>query len=118
MEPPVDLFALYIDGQSAAQLPGTPGFVDIPIGVGPGPHRIDMSYQYIASNSSELPPSSSDRLRAVWIDNVSIESLALAPPTEIAQAGPESEVRFFALLELFMSPPVVERQFFSLLFLR
>ena len=48
------------------------------LGLSPGPHVIDLSYQYNMFAVSPLPPSPPGRLGAVWVDNIVIESLPAA----------------------------------------
>lgn len=57
----------------------------VELGVAPGPHTINFSYQYNIFGVDPLPESPPDRLGAVWIDHVTIESL---PPAERANEEP------------------------------
>ncbi|KAL7487936.1 hypothetical protein ACHAW6_013516 [Cyclotella cf. meneghiniana] len=73
--PPIDVFVIYVDGVSAAQLTDSQEFSDVIFSLEPGPHRIDFSYQYNIFGVDPLPPSPENRLGAVWIDSVSLEPL-------------------------------------------
>jgi hypothetical protein len=75
VQPPRDIFSIYVDGESAAQIVDTSEWTDVVFSVAPGPHTIDLSYQYNIFGVDPLPPSPPERLGAVWIDNVVIESL-------------------------------------------
>ena len=81
VQPPRDIFTIFIDDESAAQVIDTQEFRVVEIGVAPGPHTINFSYQYNIFGVDPLPESPPDRLGAVWIDYVTIESL---PPAERA----------------------------------
>jgi hypothetical protein len=63
VQPPRDIFEIYIDGQSAAQLVDVTEWTVLELGLEPGNHRIDFSYQYNMFNSdvSLLPPSPAER---------------------------------------------------------
>lgn len=78
MQPPRDIFAVYIDNEAAAQFVDTQGWSDVTLVISPGPHTIDLSYQYNMFAVSPLPPSPPGRLGIVWVDNVVIESLPAA----------------------------------------
>eukprot|EP00804_Cyclotella_cryptica_P018209 CCRYP_005958-RC/>CCRYP_005958-RC protein AED:0.26 eAED:0.26 QI:1702/1/1/1/0.86/0.89/38/579/1095 len=73
--PPIDVFVIYVDGVSAAQLTDSQEFNDVVFSVEPGGHTIDFSYQYNIFGVDPLPPSPENRLGAVWIDSVTIEPL-------------------------------------------
>jgi hypothetical protein len=75
VQPPTDIFSIYIDGESAAQLVDGKEFTDVALGVSPGQHTIVFSYQYNIFGVDPLPESPPERLGAVWIDNVVIEAL-------------------------------------------
>ncbi|KAL7468613.1 hypothetical protein ACHAXS_008865 [Conticribra weissflogii] len=70
--PPSDLFIIYIDGNSAAQLVDVQEFTEVTLGIPPGVHVIDFSYRYNFFNTDPLPPAPPERLGAVWLDNVVI----------------------------------------------
>jgi hypothetical protein len=63
VQPPRDIFEIYIDGESAAQLVGVNEWTLLELGLEPGPHRIDFSYQFNMFNSDVgiLPPSPEER---------------------------------------------------------
>lgn len=62
MQPPRDIFSIYIDDESAAQLIDTQGWQDVALGVSPGPHTINLSYQYNIFGVDPLPESPQERL--------------------------------------------------------
>mmetsp|Transcript_14522 Transcript_14522/g.23582 ORF Transcript_14522/g.23582 Transcript_14522/m.23582 type:complete len:117 (+) Transcript_14522:3-353(+) len=70
--PPHDIFIVYIDGEEAAQLVNVNEWTEPTLGLSPGAHRIDFSYQYNTFGVSPLPPNPATRLGAVWIDDVSL----------------------------------------------
>ena len=98
-QPPIDLFTINIDGQTAQSLADTGGFEEIQLSLSPGPHTIDMTYQYNPFNLVDIPPWPPEVLGAVWIEDVSIDSLAIASPTEIALTSPESQVWLHIFME-------------------
>jgi len=63
VQPPRDMFEIYIDGQNAAQLVDVNEWTVLELGLEPGPHRIDFSFQYNMFNSDVglLPPSPAER---------------------------------------------------------
>jgi len=73
--PPSDLFIIYIDGDSAAQLVDVQEFTEVTLGIPPGVHVIDFSYRYNFFNTDPLPPAPPERLGAVWLDNVVITTI-------------------------------------------
>mmetsp|Transcript_9622 Transcript_9622/g.21698 ORF Transcript_9622/g.21698 Transcript_9622/m.21698 type:complete len:825 (+) Transcript_9622:721-3195(+) len=73
--PPRDIFIIYIDGEPAAQLVDVHEWTPVALGLQPGPHRIDFSYQYNSFGIDPLPPSPVTREGGVWIDEVTIEGL-------------------------------------------
>ena len=102
VQPPHDIFILYIDGESVAQLVDVNEWIPLAVGLDAGEHRIDFSYQYNPFSVADLPPSPPTRegelrriqipliqpllsscahnlfpriLGAVWIDLVEIEAL-------------------------------------------
>ncbi|KAL7484796.1 hypothetical protein ACHAW6_010451 [Cyclotella cf. meneghiniana] len=85
VQPPRDIFTIFIDDESAAQVIDTQEFRVVELGVAPGPHTVNFSYQYNIFGVDPLPESPPDRLGAVWIDHVTIESL---PPAERANEEP------------------------------
>merc|ERR1711957_59603 len=70
--PPYDDFVVYIDGVSAAQLADVHEWTAVALELDAGPHRVDFSYQYNASRSDQMPPSSQLRQGAVWVDYVAV----------------------------------------------
>ena len=61
MLPPSDIFVIYVDGESAAQLVDVNEWTDVALGLEPGPHRVDFSYQYNIFGVNPLPPSPPQR---------------------------------------------------------
>ncbi len=55
--PPLDLFIVYVDGVAAAQLVEVNEWTSVALGLEPGSHRIDFSYQYNPFDVESLPPS-------------------------------------------------------------
>jgi hypothetical protein len=49
--PPRDIFEIYIDGGSAAQMVDVNEWTVLELGLEPGPHRVDFSYQYNMTNT-------------------------------------------------------------------
>lgn len=96
VQPPRDIFSIYIDNESAAQFVDTQGWTDVALGVSPGPHAISLCYQYNIFGVDPLPASPPERLGAVWVDNVSVESL---PPAGEG-AGDESLISSVPSLEV------------------
>ncbi len=90
VQPPADIFELFIDGESVQSLVNIQEFTEIPMGLSPGPHVINFSYRYNPLNIPILPPSPEERLGAVWIDSVSIETLTVAPPGDTVTTTPGS----------------------------
>jgi len=89
----MDVFFLYIDGEIGAQLIDTQEFTDVALGIGAGAHTINFSYHYNPFNIPQFPPAPPGWLGATWIDSVSIETLAVAPPSRRALTMPGSSVR-------------------------
>jgi hypothetical protein len=87
VQPPADIFVVYIDGVDAAQLADNGEFSDVALAVSPGAHTIDLSYQYNPFSISDLPESPPTRLGATWVDNVSIESMAEAPDSRASASS-------------------------------
>ena len=87
VQPPRDIFSIYIDGESAAQLVGGQEWTDVALGVSPGPHTINFSYQHSIFGVDPLPESPPERLGAVWIDNVAIEMLPAERTYDAAQVS-------------------------------
>ena len=75
VQPPRDIVSIYIDNESAAQLVDINEWTDVALGLSPGSHVINFSYQYNIFGISPLPESPPGRLGAVWIDNILIESV-------------------------------------------
>jgi len=75
VQPPTDLFIIYVDGEAAAQLVDVNEWTELDLGLEPGSHLIEFSYQYNPFDVAELPPIPPTREGAVWIDNVEIETL-------------------------------------------
>ena len=50
VEPPRDIFIIYIDGEEAAQLESVNEWQTLELGLTAGQHRIDFSYQYTGTN--------------------------------------------------------------------
>ena len=73
--PPSDIFFIYVDGESAAQLVDVQEFTEVAIGIPPGVHTVDFSYRYNFFGANPLPPSPPERLGAVWLDNISIATI-------------------------------------------
>jgi hypothetical protein len=94
VQPPADIFVVYIDGESAAQLADNGEFSDVALGVSPGPHTIDLSYQYNPFSIPDLPESPPNRLGATWVDNVSIESMAEVPDSGARSSDSEARSIF------------------------
>ena len=63
VQPPRDIFEIYIDGESAAQLVDIHEWTVLELGLEPGPHQIDFSYLYNVFNSEAglLPLSTPER---------------------------------------------------------
>lgn len=76
VNPPHDIFIIYVDGAPAAQLVDVNEWTPVALGLEPGPHLIDFSYQYNVFGAGVLPPSPVAREGAVWIDEVTIEGLS------------------------------------------
>lgn len=72
--PPADIFIIYVDGESAAQLVAVQEWTDVELSLSPGPHRVDFTYQYNMFGVDPLPPSPPTRQGAVWIDDVEIQA--------------------------------------------
>lgn len=73
--PPSDIFIIYINGESAAQLVDVQEWTEVTLGIPPGPQIIDFSYRYNFFGADPLPPSPPTRLGAVWLDSVVIETM-------------------------------------------
>ena len=74
----------------------TDGFTDVTLGLSPGPHTINFSYEYNPFNLplEGLGSSPPERLGAAWVDSVTIETLAEAPPGDSPlnpQEAPDDE---------------------------
>ena len=93
--PPRDILVIYIDDVNSAQLVDTDGFTEVTLGLSPGPHTIDFSYDYNPFNLplEVLGQSPPERLGAAWVDSVKIETLLEAP--EEAPEVEKEEVRSF-----------------------
>jgi len=50
VEPPRDIFIIYIDGVEAAELVGVNEWQTLELGLTSGAHTIDFSYQYTGKN--------------------------------------------------------------------
>ena len=61
VQPPLDLFTVYIDGEDAAQLVNVQEFTEVALGLSEGPHTIDFSYQFNPVNLPVLSPSPPER---------------------------------------------------------
>ena len=57
MLPPSNIFVIYVDGVNTAQLFGVSEWMDVELGLQPGPHRVDFSYQYNIFQENPVPPS-------------------------------------------------------------
>ena len=57
VQPPRDLFIIYVDGVAAAQLVDVNEWTPVALGLEPGSHRIDFSYQFNPFDVESLPPS-------------------------------------------------------------
>jgi len=79
VQPPRDIFIVFVDGEVAAQLVDVNEWTELALGLEPGPHVIDFSYQYNPFDVAVLPPSPPTREGAVWIDEVQIETLGTVP---------------------------------------
>lgn len=75
IQPPLDIFIIYVDGLAAAQLVDVNEWTPLALVLGPGPYTIDFSYQYNPFDLDVLPPSPPTRDGVVWIDEVQIETL-------------------------------------------
>lgn len=77
VQPPHDIFHLYIDGSRVVNMVNTNGWVEIVNGLPPGNHTIDFRYEYniFSLDEQDLPPRAEGLKGAVWIDNVQIETL-------------------------------------------
>jgi hypothetical protein len=63
VEPPLDVFVVYVDGISAVQLTNKQEYEEVILNVEPGKHVIDFSYQYnIFGVDPTTVPSSETRL--------------------------------------------------------
>ena len=76
VQPPRDILVVYVDDESTAQLVNTDGFTDVTLGLSPGSHSINFSYEYNPFNLAleGLGPSPPERLGAAWVDSVTIET--------------------------------------------
>ena len=61
VQPPLDLFTVYIDGEDAAQLVNVQEFTEVALGLSEGPHTIDFSYRFNPVNLPVLSPSPPER---------------------------------------------------------
>lgn len=57
VQPPTDIFIVYIDGEAAAQLVDVNEWTELALGLEPGPHVVNFSYQYNPFEVADLPPS-------------------------------------------------------------
>ncbi|EJK70805.1 hypothetical protein THAOC_07810 [Thalassiosira oceanica] len=85
--PPHDFFTINIDGVTANKFASVNEWTAVSLGLSPGEHRIDFSYEYNTFGANPLPPRQPQIEGAAWIDSVEIVDVA---PSITAQQGPTS----------------------------
>lgn len=73
--PPHDFFTINIDGVTATQFASVIEWQPVSLGLSPGEHKIDFSYEYNTFGADPLPPRQPQIEGAAWIDSVEIVEL-------------------------------------------
>jgi len=94
VQPPNDMFVVSIDGVQAAQLVGVWDWTPVELGISPGQHRVDFTYQYNMFNLDQFPPNGPpEREGAVWLDVVGLGNTQ--------RAGRKKEVQIVEVEDIF-----------------